>query len=130
MTVKTKETAIVRACCEWLTIQGYVFLRDAKSVASVNTENIRGVFWRNNSRVIASDYKGRRSFTRFGVPGQPDIFVLRKGKTPVGIECKTETGKLTTAQSDYGVLLEGLGGYYVVARSIDDLEAEKDIFVN
>lgn len=72
--------------------------------------------WRNNTGAI----KTQHGFLRFGAVGSPDIFAVREGKI-YGIEVKSEAGKLSPGQQDWGERFSSSGGVYIVARSIDDV---------
>lgn len=65
-----------------------------------------------------STHDGR--FTRYGVKGQPDIFLIYRGLF-VGIECKSKTGTQTRDQKQWQKNCERGGGIYVIARSVDDV---------
>jgi hypothetical protein len=54
--------------------------------------------------------------------GVPDIIVLKDGKF-IGIEAKAGSGRLSPDQAEFGRLCIKNGGEYVVARSIDDIQA-------
>ena len=81
--------------------------------------------WRNN----VGGYKDPASkrFIRYGLPGSSDLLGImpaasaRPG-TFIGIECKSDIGKLTEAQERFRDRIEADGGIYVLARSVDDLE--------
>jgi len=59
---------------------------------------------------------------RFGTPGQGDIsgLVLPSGRR-LEIECKAKTGQ-SADQKSFQRMIEGFGGLYVLARSIDDVD--------
>ena len=102
---KKTESDLVRACLSWL--------RAAKP---------GGYFWRNNTGAVVSEYKGRKRFTRFGVPGMSDICGVLNGRA-VFIECKTATGKLSENQITFGEQVTRAGALYAVVRSLEELEA-------
>ena len=60
-------------------------------------------------------------FIRYGVPGQPDIFLILKGRF-IGIEVKTRTGRQSEAQKQWQRNCERAGGLYILARSVHDVE--------
>jgi hypothetical protein len=101
---KTTETDLVRAILAWLQI--------AKP---------QGVWWRANTGCFAGEYKGKKRFVRFGVPGMSDIQGVHDGLA-VFIECKGEKGKLSAAQENFGKEIIAANGCYIVARSIEDVE--------
>ena len=59
-------------------------------------------------------------FIRYGVKGQPDIFLILKGRF-VGIEVKTKTGRQSNDQKNWQRNCERAGGIYILARSVDDV---------
>lgn len=59
-------------------------------------------------------------FTRYGLPGQPDIFLILNGRF-VGVEVKTKTGRQSEAQKNWQRNCERAGGIYILARSVDDV---------
>lgn len=71
---------------------------------------------------MVSEYKGRKSFMRFGTPGSPDIIMVYKGQY-IGLEIKGEKGVQSESQKYFQMNLEKAGGAYYVIRSIDELIA-------
>ena len=59
-------------------------------------------------------------FVTFGIPGQPDIFAIIRGRF-VGIEVKTATGRQSKDQQNWQRNCERAGGLYILARSVDDV---------
>lgn len=59
-------------------------------------------------------------FVTFGIPGQPDIFAIIRGRF-VGIEVKTATGRQSKDQKNWQRNCERAGGLYILARSVDDV---------
>ncbi len=76
--------------------------------------------YRNNSGVMTSEYKGKRSFVRFGAVGSPDIICVIKGQY-VGIEVKGPKGVQSDNQKDFQKQLELAGGRYILARDLNDI---------
>lgn len=69
----------------------------------------------------AAVVKGR--LVRFGVPGTADICgVLAPAGRFLAIECKSATGKQRKAQVTFQRVVEAMGGIYVLARSVDDVD--------
>lgn len=98
---RNPESAIVKACLEWL--------------------HAHGIWaWRQNAAVVP----GRR-FN--GMPGQADIIGLVSracaGGRFLAVECKTETGRLTEDQVVFLNRVKAHDGLAVVVRSVADLEA-------
>ena len=78
------------------------------------------MLWRQNTGVAHTD-SGRT--VRFSRPGTPDILGVLRGRA-IGIECKSETGRLSSDQRHWCDAWQAAGGLYVVARSVSDaLEA-------
>lgn len=73
-------------------------------------------FWRHNVGA-AVDRTGRT--LRFGRVGQSDLLGLVRGRF-VAIEVKTETGRVTAEQREWGARVERAGGVYIVARCLED----------
>ena len=77
--------------------------------------------WRAN--VLAARMGDR--FVRAGVPGQADLTgILQVGSIGVSlwIEVKSATGRQTREQVWFQQMVERLGGLYVLARSVKDVE--------
>jgi hypothetical protein len=53
-------------------------------------------------------------------PGAPDLFVVHEGRF-LGLEVKTEKGRLQDSQRSAADDITGAGGAYSVVRSIDDV---------
>ena len=70
-------------------------------------------------------------FIRFGKKGSGDILALAPGGKWVEVECKFGKNNLQSEQKLRKILVENLGGIYIVAHSIEDLEKRKsDILTN
>ncbi len=89
-----------------------------KTPYDVDTQNIKGVVWRNNVGAIRS---GAR-FIRFGIAGLPDIIGITRGGLFIGCECKSETGTISPMQKWFHLIALKLGGYAFVARSYEDCD--------
>ena len=59
---------------------------------------------------------------KHAMKGVADIFLLYKGKC-VFIEVKTQTGRLSKEQEHFAEKVRESGGYFYVAKSIDDAVA-------
>jgi hypothetical protein len=70
--------------------------------------------FRNN--VGAGSMGGR--FVRFGIPGAPDIFVLKNGKL-YGLEVKRPGKKQSPLQKEFGDKMIAAGGQYEVVFNLD-----------
>jgi len=72
---------------------------------------IPGVFaWRQNTGAVRT----ATGMVRFGIPGQADITGVVSGKR-FEIECKSDRGKVSDAQRQFGLRMIECGGLYVVA---------------
>lgn len=66
----------------------------------------------------------RGRFVRFGVPGTADICgILAPTGRLIMIECKAATGKQREAQVTMERVVTQFGGLYVLARSLEDVDA-------
>jgi hypothetical protein len=61
--------------------------------------------------------------TRYGSPGMPDIMgIIGPTGRFVGIECKSESGQQTQEQITWQKIITQLGGVYILARYICDVD--------
>lgn len=79
--------------------------------------------FRNNTGGAVYNTKGKQSFVRFGTPGSPDIICVIRGRF-VGIEVKGPAGIQSPTQKQFQVNLEEVGGVYILAHSLDDVETK------
>lgn len=95
------ENTVVKAIMQYLKCRGYLV-------------------WRQNSTGVY-DAK-RRVFrkTYYGMPGIGDIFCVAYGRF-YSIECKSPKGKQTPEQKSYEIALTQAKGFYILARSVDDV---------
>jgi hypothetical protein len=116
------ETQIVRAILDYLAAR-------------------RVLAYRMNTGAIEAEYKGKKRFMRFGVPGMADILAFKKRKTcylttpaipndyrgeiimPLWLEVKTDKGKQSELQKSFQAQVEEEGHRYAVVRSIEDVAA-------
>jgi hypothetical protein len=99
---RQKESAVVKACLEYLAFRG---------IAA----------WRVNTGALPTRNGG---FVRFGRPGMSDIMgVLGPCGRMLAVECKTAAGRLTGAQRTFLATIRTAGGLAVVVRSVDELAA-------
>ena len=69
----------------------------------------------------AAMIKGR--LVRFGVPGTADIMgLIAPSGRMLAIECKSATGKQRKAQEVFQRVVTSMGGLYLVARSLADVD--------
>lgn len=76
--------------------------------------------WQSNTG--AGYPPGRRRLVYFGHVGTPDILGILRGGRWLGIECKTGGAVLNTDQRVFRKMVEGLGGLFIVARSVEDVD--------
>jgi hypothetical protein len=101
---RTKETEVQAAICDYLALKGYLFSRT------------------NNSPIYDKTRGAFRALPKYTRKGWPDICLIKNGKF-YGIEVKSEVGQLSPEQEELGRDIILNGGMYVVARSIDDVQA-------
>jgi hypothetical protein len=97
-----KESATLKACLNWLDKQGLDPIR-------------------NNSGALKIDNR----FIRMGKKGSGDILVCGRGGRWIEIECKRQGKKQELHQKVRQQHVERMGGLYILAYSVDDLEAHK-----
>ena len=100
----TPEGEIVKSICEYLILRKHLFYRN------------------NNTPVFDVTQKRFRAMPKYTMRGLPDIIVIKDGRY-IGIEAKTPKGKLSEHQIEFGKLSMLHGADYIVARSIDDVQA-------
>lgn len=109
-----KESAIQRAILEYLAVKGILAFR-------------------MNAGAMKVEYNGKSRFMRFGVAGMADILAFKL--YGAGIECrtgviwievKTAIGKQSELQKSFQHQVERYGHRYILARSVDDVEAAFD----
>ena len=93
-----KESQILRAITDYLTLKRYLFIRNG--TGSFKTE------------------KG--GYFKTGSAGSPDILVFTEGGVCIGLEVKTSTGKLNENQVAWKARAEKIGMRYCVVRSLDE----------
>jgi hypothetical protein len=80
----------------------------------------RYFWWPNNTGAFKASYGGKPRFVRFGKPGSPDLFVMRKGIT-FGLELKSEKGFQSQVQKQFEVEFTEAGGKYLLCYSLQDV---------
>jgi len=96
--LKSKESAVVKACLDYL--------------AGI------GVFaWRVNNIGVFRD----NAYVFHGTPGVPDIIGILPGGRWLGVECKSARGKQSPAQIDFQKRAGKQGGLYLLTRSAAEL---------
>lgn len=80
-----------------------------------------GIFcFRNNSGAFAGEYKGKKRYIQFGLPGSSDLIAIVEGIF-VGIEVKRPGGKQSDYQKAFQRNVEEAKGIYILAFSWDDV---------
>lgn len=102
-----REAPVKKAIKEYLTIQ----------------ENLKKCYFvRNNSFAgFLLDAKGRKHWVQNGKAGSPDFIVCLNGGKWLGIEVKGD-GKQTKEQIECEKFIKKLGGIYLLATSVKDVE--------
>jgi len=72
--------------------------------------------WRQNTGAVKFGHR----LVRFGVKGQGDISGILRGGRRLEIEVKSATGAQSEDQLRFQLMIESMGGLYVLARSVDD----------
>lgn len=101
------EAAIQDTIAQAFQLDGWVVLRINGGAMHVDGRYVRFVWWAANGYGTSDK-------------GVSDLIVT-KGKRTAYIECKAEGGRQSDAQYMFQAAVEDAGGYYVVARSIDDV---------
>jgi hypothetical protein len=103
--MRLTETAIVRACMDWLAYKGIVA-------------------WRANSGAVKASYKGKSRFVRFNsMKGMSDICAILPGGTFAAIEVKKPGNGTTADQAEFLRTVRAAGGVGIVVTSVDELAA-------
>lgn len=106
------ESAVVKACIEWLHFHGCDVIRcNTGSFTKKHTSKKTGVT--------------KTHYIRFGKTGAGDILACSPRGRWVEVECKCEDGKQRPEQIARQQEIERRGGVYILARSSDDLAARK-----
>lgn len=102
--ITEKETDILRAICDYLSLQ----------------QKVKGyLFWRANN-IGMYDGKDYRPLPKYSMLGVPDINVIWKG-IYFGLEVKTKIGIQSENQKIFQRNCEQVKGKYYVVRSVDDV---------
>ena len=90
--------------------------------AALNYLKARGIFaWRNNTGAVQATYKGKVRYTRFGMPGLPDILGCLPGGQLLAAEAKIGRGELSLAQDAVLNELHRVGACTIVFYSLEEL---------
>lgn len=91
----------------------------------------RMMLWRQNTGVGEyTDSTGQKRKVRFGLPGQADLSGLLKGGIRLEIEVKTAKGTQSQKQKWFQKRIKELGGIYILARCIEDVDQVIDRYFN
>jgi hypothetical protein len=98
--------------------------RERNSSRNLRLSQSQGyLFSRTNDSPIYDKTQGAfRALPKYTRRGWPDICLIKSGVF-YGIDVKAEKGKLSAHQQTLGEEIERNGAKYIVARSIDDLQA-------
>lgn len=80
------------------------------------------VAWPNNTGAVKYESHGTGRFVRYGHKGSGDILGVLPGGRFLSIECKTTSGRASSAQTDFMLTVNRAGGLAFIARSIDEVE--------
>lgn len=83
--------------------------------------------WRANAGAALDTRTGR--MVTFGLKGQADISGVMVGGVRLEIEVKSSRGKQRKEQRAFQRMIWGMGGCYVLARSVEDAESGIDHFM-
>lgn len=86
----------------------------------------RWVLWENRTGTVATR-DGR--YIAYGLKGSADILGFLPGGYFLAIECKTGNGQLDPRQLAFRRTVERHGGCYVIARSVEQAEAEVTFYL-
>jgi hypothetical protein len=110
-----KESPVVHACLMWFFAHGMEPIRN-------NTGGFTKRYTSKKTGVTKSH------FVRFGKKGTGDIIVCTKTGKWCEVEAKGD-GEQNAEQAERQKHVESLGGIYILARSIDDLEARRALIL-
>ena len=94
--------------------------------AIVRTLGRKWVLWENRTGTVATR-DGR--YIAYGLKGSADILGFLPGGFFLAIECKTGNGQLDPRQLAFRRTVERHGGCYVIARSVEQAEAEVTFYL-
>ena len=98
------ETQVQHAICDYLSLKKHLFWR-SNNIPRFDTK--RQVFYK---------------LPKYTPRGLPDIMLIKNGCF-VGLEVKTDKGRLSPEQKDFARRVQEEGGEYYTVRSIDDVKA-------
>lgn len=98
---KKEESALIKACMQYLSLMGYLPIRNNSGLVVIGNERKRAI--------------------KMGTTGSSDIIACSPDGKFIAIECKSTKGKLTRAQQEFLKKVESLGGKALVVKNIDEL---------
>jgi hypothetical protein len=110
---------VVKPCLEVLSQMGFIVIQskmtfiEAAELLELD-DTYRGVVWRQNVGAVATNYRGKRSFTKFGVSGLADIMGIMRDGRLLAIECKTGKNVRTPLQEAFAEVVNDCGGVYLL----------------
>ncbi len=129
---KTPETTALQAIIRMITLKGYLWLEPgefrrftpSQAATIAAGRGLKGIAWRSNTGGASDD---RNQFVLFGVPGHPDITLLKVSPDRhafhwIGLEVKGMGGRLNENQERFHALVNGMTtmpSIYVVTQPID-----------
>lgn len=133
---RTPETTTLRGVIQMIGILGYLWLEPRllrayspdQLAAMVRQRGVKGLAFRMNTGAATG---ANDQYVQFGLPGHADIVVLqamqdRSGLRWIGIEVKTETGRLSENQQRFHAIVNALTEpgrpSVVVIRRAEDLK--------
>lgn len=79
--------------------------------------------WRNNTGAWKPETGG---YVRYGLKGSGDILGVNPKGRFIAVECKRKGNTQTAEQMEFEARVKSHRGVYILAYSIDDLEANKE----
>jgi len=113
--LKASESQIETAICHYLQVKGYFFYKSPAAGYFKGTfaENYRG-----QKVMVGSFRKHLNPYVRRGVP---DLIIVHHGKF-IGLEVKSETGRVSEYQKQFQSEVIKAGGNYFVVRSVSEVQ--------
>ena len=94
--------------------------RTIKAAILVRLSQLGCFAWNNPTGVAVP--LGQKHAVRYGNPGAPDVLAIVPGGRLLAVECKSARGRQRPEQRAWQLRCEAVGGVYVVARSVEDVE--------
>lgn len=86
-----------------------------------------GKFWKRNTGAFKTD---EGHYIKYGLTGAADIEGLLVSGRHIEIECKTGTGRLSSAQQNFKAMILKYGGVFIEARGIREVLSEIEAIVH